>query len=349
MQRQGGEMKMFRFIARTFLALMLASFAAPTLAGSAISNTSFVSLGGIEQWVNITGDNRDNPVLLVVHGGPGDVQWPQAEKYVPWEKSFTVVQWDQRGAGHTYGRNGEGTPEVNLNRIARDGVELADYLCRTLGKKKIIVLGHSWGSLVAVTMVQLKPELFAAYVGTGQVASWKKTANIQYDLLLAKARRDDDTVWLEQFAVHGKPDLTDPKQYFAATKNLRTLWPPSDQAWVQSLRDGYPALAAQYPKDAKDLDNGEIFSGKHLIADEVAANLPVTAPSIGTAFILIQGRDDIITPTKAAVTYFQKVRAPQKTLVLIPNAGHFAFMTARDAFMEALMAKVRPVAIVRGA
>jgi pimeloyl-ACP methyl ester carboxylesterase len=343
-----GMMK-FRNLARILLALLLASFASSAIAGTAISNTSFVPLGGIEQWVSITGDDRDNPVLLVVHGGPGDSQWPHADKYVPWEKSFTVVQWDQRGTGRSYGRIGEGTPEVNRERIARDGIELTNYLCRTLGKKKIILLGHSWGSTVAVRMVQLKPQLFAAYVGTGQVVSWKATADFQYDLLLAKARKDGDADWLGQFAAHGKPDLSVPKEFFAATGKLRTVMAPSDQAWIQSLRDGYPALLAQYPKDARDLNDGMLFSGKHLIADEVATNLPATAPRIDTAYFLIQGRDDVISPAQAAVSYFHQVKAPQKTLVLIPDAGHFAFMTSPDAFLAALTAKVRPVAMARGA
>jgi pimeloyl-ACP methyl ester carboxylesterase len=339
-------MTIFRPIAGIVVALLLAS---PAFAGSAINSTSYLPLGGIEQWVSITGEDRDNPVLLVVHGGPGDVQWPEADKYKPWEKSFTVVQWDQRGAGHTYGRIGEGTPEVNLNRIAHDGVELADYLRRTLGKKKIIVLGHSWGSVVAVTMVRLKPELFAAYVGTGQVVSWKATSDIQYGILLAKARKDGDTAWLEQYADHGKPDLSIPKQFFAATGNLMSVMAPSDRAWIQSLRADYPALLAQSPKDAQDLNDGQLFSGKHLIADEVATNLPVTAPRLDTAYFLIQGRDDVISPAKAAVAYFNQVKAPQKTLVLIPDAGHFAFMTAPDAFLAALTGKVRPAAIARGA
>jgi pimeloyl-ACP methyl ester carboxylesterase len=337
-------MTIFRVFAGMLVALLLAS---PALAGTPISSTSYVPLGGIEQWVSITGDDRDNPVLLVVHGGPGDVQWPEADKYVPWEKYFTVVQWDQRGAGHSYGRIGEGTPDVNLNRIAHDGVELSDYLRRTLNKKKIILLGHSWGSVVAVSMVRLKPELFAAYVGTGQVVSWKATSDIQYGILLAKARKDGDTTWLEKFTP--KPDLNIPKQFFAATGNLMSVMAPSDRAWIQSLRAGYPALLAQYPKDAQDLNDGQLFSGKHLIADEVATNLPVTAPSLGTAYFLIQGQGDVISPAKAAVAYFHQVKAPQKTLVLIPDAGHFAFMTAPDAFLAALTGKVRPAAMARGA
>src|SRR5471030_1047078 len=126
-------------------------------ASTGIDRSLFVPLGGIDQWINIRGEDRRNPVLLFVHGGPGEAQWPEAAHFRPWEKDFTVVQWDQRGAGHTYGRYGAKTPDMTLDRIANDGVELAAYLCRTLDKKKIIALGHSWGSIIAVTMVQREP------------------------------------------------------------------------------------------------------------------------------------------------------------------------------------------------
>jgi len=151
-----------------------------------------VPLGGLEQWISIRGDDASHPVLLVVQGGPGEAQWPAADIFKPWERAFTVVQWDQRGTGHTYGRYGQKTPDVTLDRISKDGVEPSAYLCSELHKKKITVLGHSWGSLVAVHMVQLRPELFAAYVGTGQVSSWAANVNTQFDLHLAKARREGD-------------------------------------------------------------------------------------------------------------------------------------------------------------
>jgi pimeloyl-ACP methyl ester carboxylesterase len=100
-----------------------------------IDRVLFVPLGGIDQWIGIRGADRANPVLLVVHGGPDEAQWPQAEIYRPWEKFFTVVQWDQRGAGHTFGRYGTKTPDVTLDRISKDGVELAEYLCRDRQKE----------------------------------------------------------------------------------------------------------------------------------------------------------------------------------------------------------------------
>jgi pimeloyl-ACP methyl ester carboxylesterase len=314
--------------------------------GAGIDRTSFVPIGGIDQWISIKGEDRSNPVLLVVHGGPGESQWPQADKYLPWEKAFTVVLWDQRGAGHTYGRYGAKTPDFSLDRIAKDGIEVTEYLCHTLGKKKIIVLGHSWGSTVAISMVKLRPDLFAAYVGTGQAESWNSTMHMRYDMALAKARQDGDAAAIKQLETAGRPDPNDAKQAFSVN-----IWPamaPSDKAWIQSLRAQLPALQAKYPKDMQDYQDGFQFSIDHALPDQMKLDLPKTAATIDTAFFIIQGKDDIMAPTPAAVDYFNLVKAPKKELVLIPDAGHFAFMTAPDAFLAALTGKVRPVAIADG-
>ncbi|HEY6971722.1 MAG TPA: alpha/beta hydrolase [Candidatus Angelobacter sp.] len=341
--------KRFKILLGILLCSVAGIAAASENAPSEIDQSSFVSLGGIDQWISIRGEDRRNPVLLVVHGGPGEAQWPMAEKYKPWEKSFVVVQWDQRGTGHTYGRYGEQTPDVTLDRIAHDGVELAAYICRELGKRKIIVLGHSWGSLVAVHMVQLKPELFAAYVGTGQVSSWEAIVNTQFNMLLAKARKDNDQEKIKELEAIGHPDFRNADQYFGFSKNLMSVMAPPDQNWLKSLRGSATALRARYPKDFQDLENGMIFTGRHVLPDQIATNLPKAACHIQTAFFVIDGQDDIISPTQAAVDYFNCVKAPKKELVLIPGAGHFAFMTASDAFLTALVEKVRPIAIARGA
>lgn len=325
----------------------VAAVAKPQTSIRRIDMTAFVPLGGINQWISIRGDNRANPVLLVVHGGPGEAQWPQAEIFKPWEKTFTVVQWDQRGTGHTFGRYGTNTPDVTLDRISKDGVELAQYLCRELGKKKIIVLGHSWGSLVAIHMVQMRPNLFAAYVGTGQASSWSTLVNTQFNLLLAKARREHDEATVKKLEAISRPDSLTPAQFFSL--NTRSIWAAEDLAWIKHLRSEWPEIQARDPKDAKDLEEGMEFSGEKVQPDQFATNLPKTACKIDTAFFVIQGQDDVITPTQAAIDYYDCVKAPKKELVLIPNAGHFAWMTAPDKFLQALISKVRPVAVARGA
>ena len=97
----------------------------------------FVRIGGIDQWIQIRGEDRDNPVLLVLHGGPG---WPNAVFTLPlrsWERHFTVVQWDHRGAGKTLGRNGKaGSGEMTFDRRVADAIELIEFLRRYLRRRQ---------------------------------------------------------------------------------------------------------------------------------------------------------------------------------------------------------------------
>src|SRR5687767_1627950 len=147
--------------------------------GARIEEASFVPLGGIEQFVTIRGDDRSNPVLLHIHGGPGWAFAAFTAEFAPYEADFTVVQWDQRGSGCTFGRHGEATPELTLDRLASDGIELAGHLRSRLGGPKIIVLGHSFGSIVAIEMVRRAPEQFVLYVGTAQFASFAGAVEAQ--------------------------------------------------------------------------------------------------------------------------------------------------------------------------
>jgi pimeloyl-ACP methyl ester carboxylesterase len=348
MSNAEGMKPITRNVSRAYLSLVIFSAMATESFAAGIDQSSFVSIGGIDQWISIRGEDRANPGLLVVHGGPGEAQWPAREKYKAWEKAFTVVQWDQRGAGHTFGRYGTQTPELTLNRIAKDGIEVAKYVCRTLSKTKIVVLGHSSGSIIAIRMVQMKPELFAAYVGTGQVASWKASVNAQFDLLLEKARRRGDQATVKELEAIGRPDPANATQYFTFSKGLGAAMAPTDQDWLKSMRASLPELKASDPTELQNLADGMEFSAKRLLPDQMATDLPATAVRIDTAFFIIQGREDVVTPTNAAIDYFNLVSAPAKELIVIPDAGHFAFMTASEAFLSGLTEKVRPVAIKRG-
>jgi pimeloyl-ACP methyl ester carboxylesterase len=101
-----------------------------------------VPIGGINQWITIRGQNRDNPVVLFLHGGPGTptnlLDFPFAKA---WTSSFTLVQWDQRGAGKTFGNGGTSAADMTINRMTQDGIELAQYLRGHLEKNKIFIVG----------------------------------------------------------------------------------------------------------------------------------------------------------------------------------------------------------------
>ncbi|HET6463075.1 MAG TPA: alpha/beta hydrolase, partial [Candidatus Krumholzibacteria bacterium] len=88
----------------TFAADSRAAIAASQkVAPGGIDELKTVEIGGIQQWISVRGDNPSNPILLFVHGGPGSPMMPLAWTFQrPWEEFFTVVQWDQRGAGKTF-------------------------------------------------------------------------------------------------------------------------------------------------------------------------------------------------------------------------------------------------------
>ena len=305
-----------------------------------IQEAKYVTLGGIEQWITIRGADRANPVLLLIHGGPGDAQSALRSTYAVYEKDFTIVQWDQRGAGRTYLKNPNSPPVPE--RVELDGIELAQYLCAYLTKKKILLLGHSWGSHLGVEMVQRRPELFAAYVGTGQVGSWRANVRAQFDFMLAKSRLANDRQKVKLMEAIGTPDPTDAKQYFSWWRMRNPYMPPSDAKWFEDLKlmvQSNPEFTEEYLKAWGD---GMGYSGQTTLSGMLSTELPTTARTIKVPFFVIQGKEDMATPTSVAVQYFNVVKAPKKKLILIEHAGHFALVTHREEFLAALLKYVRP-------
>src|SRR5262245_19003729 len=149
----------------------------------------FVKLGGIDQWIQLRGEDRANPVLLVLHGGPG---WPNAVFTLPlrpWERHFTVVQWDHRGAGKTLRRNGRAAsgPMTFDQRVA-DAVELIDFLRQHLVVDKVVVLAESMGTLTGLPLARRRPDLLHALVVTDLYVNMAANEAGKYRLTLERLR-----------------------------------------------------------------------------------------------------------------------------------------------------------------
>jgi pimeloyl-ACP methyl ester carboxylesterase len=149
----------------------------------------FVKVGGIDQWIQLRGEDRDNPVLLVLHGGPG---WPNAVFTLPlrpWEQHFTVVQWDHRGAGKTLGRNGKaGSGEMTFERRVTDAIELIEVLRQDLHKDKVVVLAESMGTLTGLPLVKRRPDLVHALVVTDLYVNMAANEAGKWQLTLERLR-----------------------------------------------------------------------------------------------------------------------------------------------------------------
>jgi pimeloyl-ACP methyl ester carboxylesterase len=320
-----------------------ASYAIRSATG--IDEASYVPVGGIEQWVTIRGQNRDNPVLLFLHGGPGDVTNPWTfALFAPWQEQFTVVQWDQRGAGRTLRRAGPSiAPTVTLDRIVQDGLELAEYLRKHLGKDRIIIVGHSFGSIVGVLMARARPDLFFAYVGTGQVADGPRNDYAAYDVLMRKARALGDQQALDELSYIGPPPHKSPQGY-----DVQRKWANAFESADQFIY-GTIGLALVAPGNSVD-DINDSFEGQQLSGERlVPQTASLTPKDLGLEFAIpmfvFQGADDFTTPTELARRYLDSIKAPRKAFVAIAGAGHFAVFTKSDQFLKELATRVRPLAL----
>jgi pimeloyl-ACP methyl ester carboxylesterase len=312
-----------------------------------IDEARYVPVGGIEQYISIRGEDRDNPVILFLHGGPGDVTNPWGYlAFRPWLKYFTVVQWDQRGAGRTLGKSGpEIAPTITVERMVQDGVELAEYLRKSLHKDKLILVGHSWGSVLGLFMAKARPDLFYAFVGTAQVADSTRNYAVAYDDLLKKARALNEQTAIEELRSIGPPPYPDSRGW-GVQRKWSNLFEHADLFISGMFGAGLTAPGYTWA-DINDWTAGQNLSGQQLIPQIAKLDLKALGGQFALPIFVIQGAEDFTTPTSLAKALVTAIRAPRKEFVTIPGAGHFAVFMKSDEFLRELVARVRPLAVKR--
>ncbi len=314
-----------------------------------IEEASFVRIGGIDQWIQIRGEDRRNPVLLILAGGPGNTLVPLTPVFRSWEKAFTIVQWDQRGCGKTFGRNGAANSgSMTIDRFARDGIEVAQYLEQHLHKSKIVIVGHSWGSILGVVMAKRRPDLFAAYVGTGQVVAKEAKEERLYRELMQKERAAGDTKAIATLQRIGPP----PYRSEADLEEERDLSLHFDVASERDLESRMTPVVLFAPEfslfDIRNMMAGQAFTGEAMYRETLSYDTRKLGARFALPFFVFQGDSDRVTPADEARAYFDSVQAPAKAYVDLHNGGHSAMLTMPDDFLAALLADVRPIAMSGG-
>lgn len=354
--RRAPRLKVSAVVAAAFFLLPATSaFAQAGLAATACASAQarldekgFVSIGGIEQWVTVKGDSCANPVVLFIHGGPGNPLSPYSDKmFGAWTRDFTIVQWDQRGSGMTFGRSPP-PPDaaLTIRQMSDDGAELAAWLAHRLGKKKVILWGSSWGSILGVHMAKAHPELFYAYLGTSQLVSFRENQAVGYAKLLTVARAADDKASLAVLEGVGAPPWTDPRSFGKVRRVIRkfeakvTTAPPD--AWWK------PAAEYATPKAQADYEAGEDFSFLNFVGlkgDGMASQ--VDLPKLGTDFAIpmffVEGAQDLLATPDVARRYYDSLKAPQKDMVILERAGHDPNQDVVDAEFKMLKERILPL------
>lgn len=312
-----------------------------------VDDAGFVRIGDIEQWVTAKGDSCANPVLFFISGGPGNpLSGISDSVYGAGQRDFIIVQWDQRGSGMTYGRSPPAPGEkLTIERMTQDGNELAAWLAKRYGKRKVILWGSSWGSILAVHMAKAHPELFYAYVGTSQVVNSVEMQSVGYRKLRALATEEHDQPSLAVLDQVGSPPWTDPHSFGKVRRIIRkyeakvTLPPPD--SWKRA-----PAYTTA--KAEADYEAGEDYSFLNFVGMHGDGMLSqVDLPKLGTDFAIpmffVEGAHDLLAPPELARRYYDSISAPQKGWVLLQHAGHDPNQDVVDAEYKVLRERVLPL------
>lgn len=313
-----------------------------------IHEQRFIEVGGIKQWLTIDGSNCANPVVLYVHGGPGNPLTPYGDQlFGAWRERYTVVLWDQRGSGMTYGANPP--PEdsaLSIEQLRDDGLAVAQQVAQHLGQRKLILMGSSWGSVLAVYMAKQRPELFHAYVGVAQVVDEQENGIDAYTRVLALARQANDSEHVPRLEALGSPPWTNPRNFGVMRRAIRKYENLATDAAPKHWWK--PAAIYTTPKAMADYEAGEDYSFLQFVGlqgDGMQSRIKLAA--LGTAFqlpvYLVQGEQDILTSTSVTRRYFDRIQAPRKELVLVPRAGHDPNQPLMDAQFKVLEQRVRPL------
>ena len=320
------------------------------VAPDGVQETFTANLGGARQVVNVRGADRLNPILLFIHGGPGAVEMPIAWSFQrPWEDFFTVVQWDQRGAGRSYPLNDPKAiaPTMTPDRYRDDAIELIELLQKRYGQRKVIVLGHSWGSTVGLAVAAKRPDLLHAYVGVGQIIDVRENERVGMAWTLAEARRrgDADAVRdvekLRPYPDSGPftIDQADGWRKWAFRYGGLAAYRPDANFYLRA-----PRLSPEY--EASDLqawDDGAGFTVTTLWPRLADIRFTNTRP-LDVPVIMLLGRHDYATPSSITAKWMSGLNAPRKEVLWFEHSAHLPMIEEPGRFLNALLEHVRPLA-----
>ncbi|MET0238982.1 MAG: alpha/beta hydrolase [Sphingobium sp.] len=308
-----------------------------------VDETLVLQLGGTRQVVNIRGSDRANPVLLYIHGGPGSVEMPMAWTFQhPWEDFFTVVQWDQRGAGRSYPLNDPAkiAPTLNLERYRDDAIELIGQLQTRLGQRKIFLLGHSFGSSVGLAVAMKRPDLLHAYIGMGQIIDFRENERVGMQQTLETARKRNDVA--AQRAIEALRPYPDSGPFTIEKADGWRKW-ANRYGSLAGLRpdanfyfDSTKLSPLYTPQDRKDWGTGSTFTVTALwprLAD--ISFTSVRKLDVPVVFLL--GRHDSTTPTAIAAEWLGRLSAPARALCWFENSGHLPMIEEPGHMLVALL------------
>lgn len=283
-----------------------------------------VVLGGSEQWITIRGQDANKPVLLYLGiGGPGAGGFPaNALTLAPLEEYFVVVNWDQPGTGKSY--NAREISTLTVERFISDAHELTQILRQRFQEEKIYVMGLSWGTILGIKLVQQYPDLFYAYVGTGQMVNTTENDRLGYEIALDDATQRGDTATVNRLIYNGPPPYSGPGMAMKYALYNNVLFRYMDSATLEVVLLVVPQLAKEYGLiDKVNFARGLIDSFPVVYPQLRDLDFTTQAATLSVPVYFLVGRNDVNAVASLVERYYNVLNAPQKKLIWV-EGGHGA-------------------------
>ena len=296
---------------------------------NSISEKGFVDINGGRLGFFIKGKNLNNPVLLYLHGGMPD--YFLTEKYpTRLDEMFTIVWFEQRGAGLSHTAKFKDR-EITIDDLISDTKEITNYLRNRFAQNKIYLMAHSGGSYLGIKTIAKYPELYAAYIGVGQISFQKLSEQKAYNYIIEQYKNKSDSKRKKVFEVLARNPVTmseplplaymrvrDYAMHDLGIGTMHNMKNVETGIFIPSL------LFKEYSlKDKIDLWRGKASSGISIIWNEMSAHdLSKENISFQTPVYFFQGKYDYTCSYELAKSYYDKIDAPKKGFYTFINSAH---------------------------
>ncbi|MGM0817543.1 MAG: alpha/beta fold hydrolase [Bacillota bacterium] len=293
-------------------------------------------IGGVDQWIMMKENhlNKTKPVFLFLHGGPGSAQISYIDSFhEELDQDFTVVHWDQRGAGLSYQKNIPAA-SMTIQQFVEDTIELTEKLLSYLGHSKLYIAGYSWGALISIQAVHKRPDLYHAYYGISQVVDVLKEDIVSYELLLKKYHRNRLLTSCLRLLTPPPWKRTSAHALFSLYKEFAKVglthkWKPIFQMMSAFLHSKHYQL-----KDKWRFLKGQKFSQDKLWNELMNESIQYRVSTILIPCYFIIGEHDMITPAAVTKPYVDQLTAPIKEWFTFKESAHSPHIEEPDEFIR---------------
>jgi pimeloyl-ACP methyl ester carboxylesterase len=284
-----------------------------------INSSEAVAIGGIQQWISIKGTNSSHPVLLFLHGGPGNSAMGYAEKFTnELQKSFVVVQWDQRESGKTAELNTSNKP-LSVSLMQEDAVEIINYLRTRFSQDKIYLMGHSWGGFLGLIIAANHPELLLAYLAISPMVHQVESERLSLEWMITKAKKDNNLLAQKELAMINIPFQNADQLYY-------------HRSWLAKF------MKTKLPSKTFVTTWGKKWLSLFNEASQV--NFFTFAPQIRCPVYFFVGKKDYQTHFKLTEDYYKMLKADKKQLFWFTDSGHNLNLTEPKKLQEIIINEI---------